>query len=200
MHNSNAPKKNLKAVSELFTQFADNQLASIKLAFITQSTASMILACSYFAGALRYFYENQTVSPDEYFSTLEALLMDRFKMNSVNASGLIESNERLFNKYQYIENIYNYGWSTAKAWLNDEGNETDNLFDLHERYKRLSMSDLGIEGIKEKTESIFGVETLVVPAVKKDQVKSSRVKIIILWLLLIVAFIVADIFLIMYLQ
>jgi hypothetical protein len=69
-----------------------------------------------------------------------------------NADGLIKSIERLANKYYLVENLFEQGAKAADQWLSCENSDDRALHNLVEKYKHLTMFELGIEGINEKHE------------------------------------------------
>jgi hypothetical protein len=136
------------ALFETLTRFGDHQLRGIKARDIHRVTAHLMVATVFFTGATIQLASRRRLPKAVYFPALQRYLSHTFGVPDKNAAGLVESNARLYKRYQLIENIYNQGWRAAKAWQDGDEQGSSLLEPLLRRYHDLSMSTLGREGVK----------------------------------------------------
>jgi len=136
--------------SDQLDQFGAAQLAGVSTHDIHTSTIHLILSTVFFTGAAIGMAKQSNTPQKTYLSILCAFLENNFGLNSDKASGMIESNARLYKRYVLIEKIYNAGWAAARDWNQESGKQNDELKALLNQYRDLSMSDLSIEGTKEQ--------------------------------------------------
>jgi hypothetical protein len=157
-------------LAEQFQQFGKAQLAEVSTRDLRDSTVHLILATAFFTGAAIGMAKLSDAPRKIYLRTLRIFLEKRFGLNADHATGLVESNARLYKRYVLIERIYNAGLLAANDWCKHDGSPADELNLLLKKYHDLSMSGLGIEGTKEQkiappeVEAIAKVEAPVVIA------------------------------------
>lgn len=176
------------ATEELFdalSRFGTRQLEGANARGIPQVTAHLMVATAFFTGAVIQLASRQRLPKSVYLPALHRYLTHTFGLPERNAVGLVESNARLYQRYVLIENIYNQGWQASKAWQEKPGEAVSTLGPLLRRYRDLSMSTLGLEGIKEKRVATPEVEEIaaVEPAPRATPKRASRRWL--LWLLLV---------------
>ena len=135
---------------DTLSRFGAAQLQGINAKAVPRVTAHLMVATAFFTGATIQLAGRQRLPKSVYLPALQRYLTSTFGLPERNAAGLVESNARLYKRYVLIENIYNQGWQAGKAWSERDGQEASALGPLLDRYRDLSMSTLGREGIKEK--------------------------------------------------
>ncbi len=140
-----------ESIFEQLLSFSQDQLADISISEITENTAKTIVVCSFFSGSLRVFSETSDISNDEYRDILSKLIAKIFNMEESNANGLVDSNERLFHKYTFIENTYMLGSEAASQWQDMKEAAANRLKNHLESHKDITMDSLGSEGTKDAT-------------------------------------------------
>ena len=182
-------------------KFGKIQLASVSAHDIRISSVHLILTVAFFTGAILAMAKAFNAPKKIYLKILYLFLEENFGLSNNNASGMIESNARLYKRYVLVEKIYNAGWEAAENdvkaegqchdisndisndinfELNDVNNHKNNaaLKDLLYQYHDLSMSELNIEGSKEQkveTPKIEEIEPIVPePIVPVIQPRKSR--------------------------
>ena len=136
--------------SDQLDRFSEAQLAEVSTHDIQASTVHLILATVFFTGATIGIAKQSNTSKKTYLSSLGTFLENRFGLNSERASGMIESNARLYKRYVLIEQVYNAGWEAAHSWNPQTDKKSDELKTLLKKHQDLSMSDLSREGTKEQ--------------------------------------------------
>jgi len=129
--------------------FADIQLENVRHKTIRESTLLELLTCAFFCGAQKQLCKQAQVSDKDGRVALAGLLMDINGIAQSNAIGLIDSIDRLADKYYLVENTAQQGKVAADQWLNCDDDPANELQDLISKYKNLSMFELGIEGVNE---------------------------------------------------
>jgi hypothetical protein len=137
----------------MIDSFAQSQFSQIKTALIRESTFLELAVCAYFCGAESLLLRQSGAGAQSSRKQLISLISRICHLSERNASGLIDSVERLAARYFLIENIVEQGAAAADQWLNCEETNREVLKELFARYKNLSMFDLGIEGVNEKHEA-----------------------------------------------
>jgi hypothetical protein len=132
--------------------FAKTQLALINRDTLADSTFLTLATCAFFHGAENQLRKQGQISPDSGKAQLVALLARTCRLSERTAVGIVNSVERLADKYYLIENIIQQGKQCADVWLSCETNQKPTLVELVEKYRDLSMFDLGIEGINAEHE------------------------------------------------
>jgi hypothetical protein len=145
---------------EQLTQFGQSQLGNLKPAQIAGITAHLVVSVAFFTGAIIYLASMRGIKKSHYLPALQDYLSDTFGLPANHAVGLVESNARLYKRYNLIENIYKQGWQTAQAWNNTPSQVTPQLESLLQEHKDLSMSALSLEGIKEEKAAPKEVEEI----------------------------------------
>lgn len=142
------------ALTAELKKFGDAQLAEISASDLRASTVHLILATSFFTGAVMGMAKLNNVPRNVYLYTLRVFFEKRFGLNADHAAGMIESNGRLFKRYVLIDRVFNAGRLSGLEWHktnssqnNVQGNELKLLLD---KYPDLSMSGLNVEGTKEE--------------------------------------------------
>lgn len=130
--------------------FANIQLENVHRKTIRESTLLELLTCAFFSGAQKQLCKQAQVSGKEGRVALVGLLMDLNGIGQSNAIGLIDSIDRLADKYYLVENTAQQGKAAADQWLNCDAAAASELQDLISKYKNISMFELGIEGVNEK--------------------------------------------------
>lgn len=180
-------------LTEPLKQFGEAQLAEISTHDLRASTVHLILATAFFTGATIGMAKLRNIPRKAYLRTLRIFLERRFGLNADHASGMIESNARLYKRYVLVERIYNAGWLAGTEWCKQgkvQGNELKLLLD---KYPDLSMSGLNVEGTKEQTPTPVEVEDRVeTKSVTKESVappptRWGRTLLLMLLLILIVS-------------
>lgn len=139
-------------------QFGESQLTGIATQDIRKSTVHLILTTAFFSGAAMSMAKLSDTSKRSYLNALTDFLAQHFGLSTENASGLIESNARLYKRYVLIEKTYNAGWQSARHWHQQPDTQNDSLKTLLKQYQDLSMSGLNIEGIKKQQAAPVEVE------------------------------------------
>lgn len=166
--------------------FCRKQLARQRPQDITRVTTHLILSTAFLTGATIHLAKARQIAKPVYLAALKKVLSDTFRLADKNADGLIESNARMYKHYKLIENIYNSGWRSAQAWLEHPQQGGDELNALLQQYHNLAMTDLGIEGVKQKPAAAPVAEAPAAPAAVVDNVRRARpYRVILLSLLLV---------------
>ena len=131
-------------------QFSEAQLADVSTHNINTSTAQLLLATVFFTGAAISMAKQSNIPKKTYLATLRSFFEDRFGLSNDRASGMIESNARLYKRFVLIEKTYHAGWNAAQAWGQQTDGKNNELKDLLKKHHNLSMSELNIEGTKEQ--------------------------------------------------
>lgn len=145
----------------LLKQFGDTQLSGVASRDIHTSTAHLILATVFFTGASIGLAKQAKASKKTYLDTLAKFFENHFGINGEKATGMVESNARLYKRYMLIEKVYTAGWEAARDWYQDPNVQSDELKSLLKKYKDLSMSDLSIEGTKEQKVAPAEIEAII---------------------------------------
>ncbi|MBL1275407.1 MAG: hypothetical protein COB30_004920 [Ectothiorhodospiraceae bacterium] len=153
-----------KLASQL-KNFGEAQLANVSTHDIRTSTVHLILTAAFFTGAVIGMAKTSDTPKKTYLKFLYLFLEENFGLSANNATGMIESNGRLYKRYVLMEKIYNAGWQAAGEFCNAENQyhevsddlgyeslpEQNNVLkNLLYQYRDLSMSGLNIEGTKEQ--------------------------------------------------
>lgn len=157
--------------SEQFRQFGETQLAGISTHDIRKSTVHLILTTAFFTGAAIGMAKLSDTPKKIYLTALQHFLEAHFGLSIDNASGMIESNTRLYKRYVLIEKIYNAGWQSARDWCQQADTQGDSLKTLLKQYHDLSMSSLNIEGVKDQQVAPVEVE-VIAPAVTEPVIET----------------------------
>jgi hypothetical protein len=171
---------------DALSRFGKLQLHGINARDIPQVTAHLMVATAFFTGAAIQLASRQHLPKSVYLPALQRYLTHTFGLPERNAAGLVESNARLYKRYVLIENIYNQGWQAGKEWQEKNGKAASALTPLLRRYRDLSMSTLGVEGIKKKTAATREVEDIAAAA-PVPQAAPQRASRLWLWWLLLLA-------------
>ena len=131
-------------------QFGEAQLADVSTHDINTSTAQLLLTTVFFTGAAISMAKQLNTPKKTYLATLRTFFEDRFGLSNDRASGMIESNARLYKRFVLIEKTYHAGWNAAQAWGQQTDGKNNELKELLKKYHNLSMSELNIEGTKEQ--------------------------------------------------
>jgi hypothetical protein len=182
---------------EQLSRLADEQLAALSTHDICASTVHLILAVAFFTGAAIGLAKQLRQPKNIYLASLRSLLQTRFGLEAHNASGMIESNARLYKRYVLIEKIYNAGLQAALAGRQPRDHHA--LKSLLTEYADLSMSGLNIEGTKEPSSVPSEVAALeeIAPIISKLATQPSH-RGRTLFLLLMIALITSGAFFLFY--
>lgn len=131
-------------------QFSEHQLAGVSLHGISTSTVQLLLTTIFFTGAAISLAKQSNTDNKTYRATLRLFLENHFGLSTNRASGMIESNARLYKRFVLIERAYQAGWDAIRNDNNKAGNGNNELKALLKKYQNLSMSDLNSEGTKEQ--------------------------------------------------
>lgn len=137
-------------VSGLLVSFAQSQLASVDREIIYESLIIEQLVCAFFWGAEAQLRKQSQPDHEQCQLDLLTVITDACNAGEFQAIELINSIEELASKYYFFENIALQGEAAADKWLGCEDVDDDALRDLIEKYKNVTMSELGIEGLSEK--------------------------------------------------
>ncbi|MDX2465143.1 MAG: hypothetical protein QNK31_11620 [Porticoccus sp.] len=176
--------------SDQLEKFSEAQLAEVSIHDIQASTVHLILTTVFFTGATIGIAKQSNTPKKIYLSILGTFLENRFGLNSERASGMIESNARLYKRYVLIEKIYNAGWKAARSRNQQTDKKSDELKTLLKKYQDLIMSALSLEGTKEQVVAApVEVEKIVItasqPVVEETPTRWKRKALIITLLALI---------------
>jgi len=139
--------------NNIIESFAQSQLECVNQRLISESTFLVLAICAFFYGAEKQLRKQSGVPSYLSKTTLVDVLVALCGISERNASGITKSLKRLSIKYYLIENIIETGEQAADQWLCCDTSTNDSLKALIEKYKNLSMFDLGIEGINAQHES-----------------------------------------------
>jgi len=139
-------------------QFGKAQLTEVSTRDLRASTVHLILATAFFTGAAIGMAKLSDTPRKVYLRVLRIFLEKRFGLNADHATGLVESNARLYKRFVLIELIYNAGWLSASEWCKHPDTPNDELKLLLTKYKDLSMTGLNIEGTKQKATAPADIE------------------------------------------
>jgi len=139
--------------SNIIESFARSQLEQVDRGLISDSTFLILATCAFFFGAEKQLRKQSGIPSYLSKTTLIEVLITLCGISERNACGITKAINRLSEKYYLIENIVETGEQAADQWLCCETIPSDSLRDLTQKYKGLSMFDLGIEGINEEHES-----------------------------------------------
>jgi hypothetical protein len=185
------PDKTSDPLTDALKQFGEVELANISASDLRASTVHLILATTFFTGALMGMAKLNNVPRPVYLRTLRIFFERRFGLNADHASGMIESNARLFKRYVLIERVFNAGRLAGLEWQKQgkvQGNELKLLLD---KYPDLSMSGLNVEGTKEpkapepKPEPVVTVKT-VTPQPESPPTRWGRTLLLLILLMLLI--------------
>ena len=134
----------------LITAFANAQMSEFVRQHIEESTFLELAACAFFCGAEAQFRKLSQMNVRDSYASLVDVIMDIGNIGESKTNALIDTIRRLAKKYYLIENIVEQGKTAADQWLNCQEDEEHPLQTLVNKYKNLSMFDLGIEGTNEE--------------------------------------------------
>jgi hypothetical protein len=121
-------------------QFSQSSLAQLPRDGLEESSTSAILACAFLMGAAR----NLDNDPKVLLSIIAAYL----NIDDRGSTHLIDTTQRLINKYPFIEEIFKQGSQTAQSWQrSDDHTDAAALTDLLQQNQNLTLMDLDIQGI-----------------------------------------------------
>ena len=138
----------------LLDVFAKTQLALINRDTLVDSTFLTLATCAFFYGAEKQLRKQGQTSPQLSRAKLVGLLVRTCRLSERNTLGIIKSIKRLADQYYLIEHIVQQGHDSADSWLNCETVNKPILAELVQKYRNLSMFDLGIEGVNPKHEAL----------------------------------------------
>lgn len=161
--------------------FGKRQFEHIDPEQFKSNSANLTATISFLVGSIHALAEHIDLQDYDHMPILQRYVMAKFKMPRPNARGIIESNDRLYKKYTYLENAYNEGREAAAAWCQDENAPAMSLNTFLQQYNDVTMSDLAKEGVREEsseqeTESDPVPETTPDTTVKPDQAPSRSVR------------------------
>ena len=137
----------VKHESNVIDRFAQLHLMQIKYHVVRESSFLELAVCAFFSGAGELLSKQAGIKPQQSRAQLVMLIRQICNLSERNADGLIDTVDRLSDKYALIENIINQGTAAADQWLNCEDVDGQALSGIVNKYKNLSMFDLGIEGV-----------------------------------------------------
>lgn len=164
--------ENKPPFTDQLNQFGESQLANVSAHDLHTSTVQLLLATVFFTGAAISIAKVTNTPRNTYHPLLRIFLQNNFGLSAERATGMIESNARLYKRFVLIERIYHAGWNAARDWNPASSNQSDDqnntLKELLKKYHNLSMSELNIEGTKEQL--IEPPKAEVIPAAEPEVV------------------------------
>ncbi len=137
----------------VLNNFALNQLARVRRRDIRESSFLEFAACAFFTGAEQLLRKQSQLEAEQSRLVLVGLLKEICAVDEFNARGLVESVERLREKYYLIESLMEQGSIAAEQWLNCGEVNDKALQEMLNKYRHTTLFELGIEGINEQHES-----------------------------------------------
>ncbi|NOZ54559.1 MAG: hypothetical protein GXP08_15740 [Gammaproteobacteria bacterium] len=140
---------NINNTQKILTSFATAQLTNIDTVTVKDNTFNLFVITTFFNGAMTQLGKQSTLPKQLQYKYLHGIICDNFNLPQHNAEGLVSSISRMMNKYYFLENIYNEGYTAAEKWLNSDTIDCTELGNLLHNYKGFTMLDMNSAGLKE---------------------------------------------------
>ena len=134
----------------MLATFAQAQMSANIRQLIEESTFLELATCAFFCGAEAQICRLSALDQRVSLESLIDVVMDICNVSKSKAIALINAIHRLEKKYYLMENLFDQGKTAADQWLNCQQEEKQPLKELVDKYKNLTMFDMGIEGVNEQ--------------------------------------------------
>jgi len=132
----------------LLASFANSQLSNIDATSIKKNSFQLFSITAFLYGALTQLGKQSTLSDQVISNIMHNVLSAAFKIPQHNSEGLVNSIQRMMDKYYLLENIYREGESAAERWLTSDSAECLDLKSLLDQYQEFTLLDMNSAGMK----------------------------------------------------
>lgn len=132
-----------------FDDFIGIQVAPLAVDTVRENTFSLIALSAFLAGAMNALTIETGQVEHNLHAQIAQILETRFKMTKLNAEGLVNSTQRLVDKYILLNTIYQKGQYAFLRWIKVNTGHGEELKTIIEQNQHLSMIDLANEEITE---------------------------------------------------
>lgn len=149
MNSNLANTESIEAGNFIHT-FARSQLRGVNTKLVLESSFLLLATCGFFYGAANQLAKQSELGANQCREELIDLLVDVCELSEHSVLGIVDSLDRLSKKFYLIENIIEQGKEAADQWLCCDDAEAGVLSKLVNKYRNLSMFELGLEGVNQE--------------------------------------------------